>query len=86
MSVPLYTTPSHIELYAICIDDSLPKFTPDQWIKHGRLYKVKHFTDSLNTSGTAITIVDKNNNVIKPNESMFSFKEERFQIIPISLN
>lgn len=86
MSVPLKIPIPIYQLYAECIDDSLPKFQPDNWVKKGRWYKVKWFTDALNTDDIAVTITDKNDNIIEPSSSMSAFKVSRFIIHDICLN
>ena len=86
MSVPLFVPPSYIQLYAFCIDDSLPKFKPDSWIKKNRLYKVKHYAESLNTDSIALTVMDKDNNIIHPSPSMSAFKIDRFELMMTYLN
>jgi len=84
--VPLVVPAPCYQLYAECIDDTLPKFTPENWIKKDRWYKVKQWTDALNTDGVAITITDSKNNEIHPSNSMSAFKSERFIIHTICLN
>lgn len=84
--VNLFSPPSYIQLYAECIDDSLPKFKPDNWIAKDRWYKIKHFAESLNTDGLAVTITNKQGEVIEPSSTMSSFKETRFKIHSICLN
>jgi hypothetical protein len=60
MSVNLYSTPKYIQVYAVCVDAKKPKFETDEWVEHGKMYKVKHFTEPLNvTEGQAVTITDK---------------------------
>ena len=87
MSVPLFTSAPWIQLFAECIDDSLPKkFTPDNWIKNKRWYKVKYFAEALNTDGSAITITNNKDEEIRPSPSMASFKAERFIIHEVCLN
>jgi predicted transglutaminase-like protease len=75
-----------VNVYAFCIDDSLPKFKPDNWIKKNKLYKLKYITDSLNTSEMAVTIMDSSGNEINPTDSIKAFKSERFQFFQIILN
>jgi hypothetical protein len=77
---------SFVNVFAFCIDDSLPKFTPDRWIQKNRVYKLKYITDSLNTSEMAVTIVDRNGDEINPSDSVRAFKSERFQFFQIILN
>ncbi len=75
------------QYYAVCKDDSLPKFTPDAWILQNRWYKVKYFVEqALNTDDAALTITDKNNNEIHPSSSMSAFKASRFKIEMVCLN
>ena len=74
------------QLYAECIDDSLPKFIPDNWIKKDRWYKVKYFAEALNTDGKAITITDRFNEEIHPSNTHFAFTDNRFIIHTICLN
>jgi hypothetical protein len=82
----LYTPLPYIALYAFCVDDSLPKFRPDNWVRRYRLYRVKYLCESLNTDGMAITLVDKRGEEIHPSDSMSSFRAERFDIFEIFLN
>ena len=82
LKVPLPYT----QMFAVCIDDSLPKFKPDNWIKKGKWYNIKYFAESLNTDGVAVTITDKRGNVIEPSTSMSAFKLERFVIKTLFLN
>jgi predicted transglutaminase-like protease len=77
---------SFVNVYAFCIDDSLPKFKPDNWIKKNKLYKLKYITESLNTSEMAVTIMDNNGNEINPTETIKAFKSERFDFFQIILN
>lgn len=84
--VPLIMPLPCYQLYAECIDDTLPKFKPNSWVKKDKWYKVKHWTDSLNTDGIAITITDRHNNEINPSDSISAFKSERFIIHTICLN
>lgn len=88
MAVKLIIPLPFYQLYAECIDDSIPnKLTPDAWIKQGNWYKIKHFVEnSLNTDGSTVTITDKDNNEIRPSETIWSFKPERFKIHHICLN
>jgi len=82
----IFSPPKYFQLYAECIDDSLPKFTPNQWVKQNRWYKVKYFAESLNTDTMAITITDRMNNEIIPSDSISAFKIERFILHEICLN
>lgn len=82
----LYSPPAFVETYAYCIDDSMPNFVPDKWIKKNHLYKMKFFTDSLNTAEMAITICDNKGNEINPCDNIKSFKSERFVFFNIILN
>lgn len=86
MSVPLYAPPAYVAVYAYCIDDSLPRFTPDNWVKRDRVYKVKWFAEGLNTDSTAVTIADNKGEVIHPSDSMSAFKVDRFIIFQFILN
>jgi hypothetical protein len=86
MSVPLFIPEPFYQIYAECIDDSMPKFKPDNWVKANRWYKVKWFAESLNTDEQAITIADKNDEIIHPSSSMSAFKSSRFIIHSICLN
>jgi len=86
MSVPLRIPIPIYQLYAICVDDSLPKFKPDNWVKKNRWYKVKWFAESLNVDDIAVTITDKDDNIIEPSSSMSAFKVSRFIIHEICLN
>jgi hypothetical protein len=82
----LLTPAPYVLVLAFCIDDSLPKFQPLQWVKKNRLYKLKYITDSLNTEEMAVTITDKNGNEINPTENIKAFKSERFDFFQIFLN
>jgi len=84
--VPLALPPRYYQVYAWCIDASLPNFTPDEWIEEGKIYKVKHFAESLNTDDVAVTITDDVGEEIHPSESMHSFKLSRFELFHICLN
>ena len=84
--INLFIPPPYMQLFAECIDDSLPSFTPDNWIKKGKWYKVKHYADALNTDGLAITICNNKDEVIEPSSTMSSFKFERFTIHVLCLN
>ena len=86
MGVPLFIPQPFYQLYAECIDDSMPKFKPDNWVKVNRWYKVKWFAESLNTDEQAVTITDKDGNIIEPSSSMSAFKVSRFIIHEICLN
>lgn len=82
----LITPASFVNVYAFCIDDSMPKFKPDQWVKKNKLYKLKYITDSLNTDEQAVTITDKNGNEINPSDTIKAFKSERFIFFQVILN
>ena len=82
----LYAPLPYIALYAFCIDDSLPKFRPDNWIRRNRLYRVKFICDALNTDGMALTLLDSRGEEIHPSDSMSSFRAERFDIFQTFLN
>lgn len=84
--VNLIVPPPHIQMFAICKDDTLPKFKPDNWIENGRWYPVRCFAHALNTDGIAVAITDNKNKVIHPSDSMSSFKLERFDLVEIHLN
>ena len=75
-----------VDILAFCIDDSLPKFKPDNWVKKNKLYRLKYMAESLNTNEMAITIMDKNGDEINPSDSIKAFKSERFILFPIFLN
>jgi hypothetical protein len=75
-----------VDILAFCIDDSMPKFKPDRWVKKNKLYRLKYMAESLNTSEMAITIVDNQGNEINPSDSIKAFKSERFILFPIFLN
>jgi len=75
-----------VDILAFCIDDSLPKFKPDNWVKKNKLYRLKYMAESLNTSEMAITIMDRNGDEINPSDSIKAFKSERFILFPIFLN
>jgi hypothetical protein len=85
--VNLIVPPTYLALYAKCIDDSLPAFQPDEWIEDGKVYRVKHYTEPLNTSeGYAVTILDQNGEEIHPSASHWSFASDRFDMYSIYLN
>lgn len=85
--INLNVPPKYVALYAKCIDDSLPAFEPSEWIKEGRVYRVKHFTEPLNTSeGFAVTIIDEAGEEIHPSASHWSFASHRFDLFGIHLN
>lgn len=85
--VPLMPPPNHRQVFARCVDDTLPnKFTPDSWIEKGKIYKVKYFVESLNTDNICITITNNAGEEIHPSDSIFSFKIDRFEIFDICLN
>lgn len=86
MEVPLFKIAPYFIVLAACKDDSMPNIPISSWIKKGKLYKVKHFADALNTSNTAVTITDDKDQEIHPNESTFAFRSERFDFINIGLN
>lgn len=75
-----------VDIFAFCIDDSLPKFKPDNWVKKHKLYRLKYMAESLNTNEMAITIMDKNGDEINPSDSIKAFKSERFILFQIFLN
>lgn len=75
-----------VDILAFCIDDSLPKFKPDNWVKKHKLYRLKYMAESLNTNEMAITIMDKNGDEINPSDSIKAFKSERFILFQIFLN
>ena len=75
-----------VDIFAFCIDDSLPKFKPDNWVKKNKLYRLKYMAESLNTNEMAITIMDRNGNEINPSDSIKAFKSERFILFQIFLN
>lgn len=75
-----------VDIFAFCIDDSLPKFKPDNWVKKNKLYRLKYMAESLNTNEMAITIMDKNGDEINPSDSIKAFKSERFILFQIFLN
>lgn len=77
---------SFVNVFAFCIDDSLPKFKPTNWIKRNKLYKLKYITDSLNTSEKAVTITDGSGQEINPTDDIRAFKSERFHFFQIILN
>jgi len=84
--VPLMLPPNYYQVFAQCVDDSLPSFTPDEWIERGKIYKVKYFVESLNVDDMAVTITDDIGEEIHPSPSMFSFKSNRFNIFHVCLN
>lgn len=84
--VNLFSPPSYISIYAYCIDDTLPKFRPDQWVEKNRLYRLKHFCESFNHDGMAVTIEDRDGNEINPSDSMSSFRSDRFEYFHIIMN
>jgi hypothetical protein len=76
-----------LQLFAICVDDSLPTvFTPDNWIKRGKMYKVAYLGTALNISEEAVGITDSKNQPIFPSDQYKTFKAERFTFITICLN
>jgi hypothetical protein len=75
-----------VDILAFCIDDSLPKFKPDNWVKKNKLYRLKYMAESLNTNEMAITIMDRNGDEINPSDSIKAFKSERFILFQIFLN
>lgn len=85
--VNLNVPPKYLALYAKCIDDSLPAFNPDEWVKEGKVYRVKHYTEPLNTAeGYAVTIVDEDGEEIHPSASHWSFASDRFEMYSVYLN
>jgi len=87
MGAKIYSPPKYIQVYAYCVNDDQPKFTPNEWITEGRLYKVKFFAEPLNvTEGDAVTITDNKDNEIHPSSTHFSFKSDRFEFFEIFLN
>jgi hypothetical protein len=85
--VNLIVPPTYMALFAKCVDDSLPAFQPDEWIEDGKVYRVKHYTEPLNTSeGYAVTILDENGQEIHPSPSHWSFASDRFEMYSIYLN
>ena len=84
--VNLFAPPPFIAVYAYCKDDSLPKFKPQNWIRKNRLYRLKHFCESLNTDGLAVTLIDRNGEEIHPSDSMSSFRSDRFEFFHIIMN
>lgn len=77
---------SFVEVYAMCIDDSMPNFIPEKWVQKNHLYKLKYITESLNTSEMAVTITDCYGNEINPSDNIKAFKSERFHFFQIILN
>lgn len=84
--VRLFVPPPFVAVYAFCINDELPRFHPDNWIKRDRLYRMKHYCESLNSDGMAVTLMDNKGNEIHPSESMSSFRANRFVFFEIVLN
>jgi hypothetical protein len=85
--VNLIVPPTYMALFAKCVDDSLPAFQPDEWIEDGKVYRVKHYTEPLNTSeGYAVTILDENGQEIHHSPSHWSFASDRFEMYSIYLN
>ena len=82
----LFSPPKYIQLFAECIDASLPKFTPDNWVEENKWYKVKYIAEALNTDGIAVTITNSKDEVIEPSSTMSSFKSERFILHEVCLN
>lgn len=82
----IFSPPKYFQLFAECVDDSLPKFKPDNWIVQGRWYKVKYLADALNTDGIALTITNNKDEIIEPSSTMSSFKFNRFIIHEVCLN
>lgn len=87
MANTAYKPKSFIQMYALCIDDTLPKFTPIDWIKKDKLYRVKQFANALNLSeGEAVTITDASGAVLRPSPSHGSFNTMRFHFFEVVLN
>lgn len=84
--VNLFSPPPFVAVYAYCIDDSLPKFKPDNWIRKNKLYRLKYFCESLNTDVMAVTLIDRNGEEIHPSDSMSSFRSDRFSFFEVILN
>jgi len=84
--VNLFAPPPFVSVYAYCIDDSLPKFKPDNWVRKNKLYRLKYFCESLNTDGMAVTLIDRNGEEIHPSDSMSSFRSDRFEFFQIIMN
>lgn len=85
--VNLIYPPSYLLLFARCIDDSLPAFDPEEWIEEGKVYQVKHYTESLNNGDDmALTILDEKGEEIHPSPSHWSFASSRFDLFAIHLN
>lgn len=84
--VRLFSPPPFLSVYAFCINDELPRFHPENWIKKNRLYRMKYYCESLNSDGLAVTLTDKDGNEIHPSNSMSSFRAERFVFFEIVLN
>jgi hypothetical protein len=85
--VNLIVPPKYLALFAKCIDDSMPAFEPEEWITEGGIYRVKHYTEPLNTTeGFAVTILDEKGEEIHPSSSHWSFSSERFEMYSIYLN
>jgi len=82
----LYAPPKYLDVFLFCIDDSLPKFKPVNWIKRDHLYRLKYISESLNSSEYAVAICDNNNHEINPSEDIKSFRSERFLFFNIILN
>ena len=85
--VNLIYPPSYMMVYAKCIDDTLPTFEPEEWVKEGQVYMVKHFTEPLNQEeGMAVTIIDDTGDEIHPSSSHWSFSSNRFELFSVFLN
>lgn len=82
----LFTPPPYLAVFAFCIDDTKPKFEPDNWIVKNRLYRMKFICESLNTEGMAVTLIDSKGEEIHPSDSMSSFRADRFRFFEIILN
>lgn len=82
----LFSPLPNVDVFAFCIDDSLPKFKPDKWVKKNRCYRLKYITDSLNTEEMAITICDSKGEEINPSDTIKAFKSERFTFFQVFLS
>lgn len=85
--VNVYKPAPHIQLYAICKDDSRPKFVNQDWIQKERWYAVRGFTEPLNQSdGQGLIILDNTGRELHASEIHWSFSSLRFDIIEFNLN
>lgn len=74
-------------LYAICKDDTRPKFVTEDWIQNNRWYKIRGFTEPLNqTEGQALILLDNTGRELHASDIHWSFRSDRFDIVEYILN